>query len=182
MKMRVTVLLTSARSVTGTLDLGDKRLSDALNSGLTSVLRITDATLGRLGNGAANEPVAEAVVPKSHAALVIAGDEGPRPVEKRLYAYVPKRTSELLVLLAGLRLSGSAHASSALDPAELQRQLAEGGDHFVVLTDARLALDVEGHNERAVGVVMLNARHIEFVATLVAAGDLRPVGGPLIAV
>jgi hypothetical protein len=35
---------------------------------------------------------------------------------------------------------------------------------------ARLAFDVEGTTERSVGVAMLNARHIEFVAKAAASG------------
>ena len=78
--------------------------------------------------------------------------------------YVPKQTTELLVLVAGLRVRGRAHASGALDPTELQRLVAQAGDRFVVLTDARLALDMEGTTERDIGVAMLNARHIQYVA------------------
>ncbi|MGH2797139.1 MAG: hypothetical protein ACRDM0_05600 [Thermoleophilaceae bacterium] len=165
---RVTVLLTSSRTVTGTLEHGEHRLSDALNSSLTSVLHVTSATLGRLGNPQANEPVSVAVVPKAQAALILVQDELRRPEEKRLNPYASKRTSELLVLISGLRLRGQAHVGAHLDPLELQRQLAAGGDRFVVLTDAWLALDVEGETERHVGLAMLNARHIQFVAALSA--------------
>jgi hypothetical protein len=164
MRTNVTILLTSGRSVTGSFDHGAERLSDALNGSLTTVLRITDATLGRFGNPAANEPVAVAIVPKNHAALVIALEEAGRPNEQRMYSYVAKKTSELLVLLAGLRIRGRAHASATLDDVELRRQLSESVDRFIVLTDAWLAFDVEGQTERSVGVVMLNARHIQFVA------------------
>jgi hypothetical protein len=166
MKTNVTILLTSGRSVTGSFEHGEARLSDALNQSLASVLRIAAATLGRFDNPAANEPVAVAIVPKRHVALVIAQQELSRANDKRMYSYVPKKTSELLVLLAGLRLRGSAHATSELDEAELRRQLADPADKFIVLTDAWLAFDVEGHTERAIGVVMLNTRHIQFVATV----------------
>jgi len=169
MRTNVTILLTSGRSVTGSIDHGAERLSDALNGSLTTVLRITDATLGRFGNPAANEPVAVAIVPKNHAALVIVLEEVNRPNEKRMYSYVAKKTSELLVLLAGLRIRGRAHASAPLDDVELRRQLSESADRFIVLTDAWLAFDVEGQNERSVGVVMVNARHIQFVAPLAVA-------------
>ena len=164
MKTNVTILLASGRSVTGTLDHGELRLSDALNGSLASVMRVTDAALGRFGNPVANEPVAVALVPKSHAALVIPKEAESRPNEKRMYSYVPTKTSELLVLLAGLRIRGSAHGAANLDEVALQRQLAESVDRFIVLTDASLAFDVEGTTERSVGVAMLNARHIQFVA------------------
>jgi hypothetical protein len=174
MRTNVTILLTSGRSVTGSFEHGAERLSDALNGSLASVLRITDATLGRFGNPAANEPVAVAIVPKNHAALVIALEEVRRPNDKRMYSYVSKKTSQLLVLLAGLRVRGSAHASAPLDDVELRRQLSESADHFIVLTDAWLSFDVEGQTERSVGVAMLNARHIQFVATLaIAEADPR---------
>jgi len=164
MRTNVTIFLTSGRSVTGSFEHGEQRLSDALNGSLASVLRIADATLGRFGNPAANEPVAVAVVPKNHAALVIANEEVRRTNDKRMYSYVPKQTSELLVLLAGLRIRGSAHAAAHLDDAELHRQLSESANRFIVLTDAWLAFDVEGNTERSVGVAMLNARHIQFAA------------------
>lgn len=167
MKTMVTILLTSGRSVSGSYDHAEPRLSDALNQSLASVMRITDATLGRFGNPAANEPAAVAIVPKSHAALVIIVPQDViRTNDKRMYSYVPKKTSELLVLLAGLRIRGSAHAAAPLDDVELRRQLSESADKFIVLTDAWLAFDVEGNTERPVGVVMLNTRHIQFVATL----------------
>jgi hypothetical protein len=63
-----------------------------------------------------------------------------------------------------LRVRGRAHSASELDPVELQRLVASGENRFVVLTDASLALDVEGVTEREIGVAMLNARHIQFVA------------------
>jgi len=176
MKTHVTILLTSGRSVTGDFEHGEQRLSDALNKSLSSVLRITDAALGRFGNPAANEPVAVAVVPKSHAALVI-GEEASRTTDQRMYAYVPKQSSALLILLASLRIRGSAHASAHLDAAELHRQLSEVADRFIVLTDAWLAFDVEGTTERSIGAAMVNTRHIQFVATipstLAAATDPR---------
>jgi hypothetical protein len=181
MQTNVTVLLSSGRSVSGIFDHGEQRLSDALNTSLASVLRITDATLGRFGNPSANEPVTVAIVPKSHAALVIAHEALNRTNDKRMYSYVPKKTSELLVLLAGLRVRGSAHAVTQLDDIELRRQLADPTDRFIVLTDAWLAFDVEGTTERAVGVAMLNSRHIQFVATrpaVVTDNELRAQAVP----
>ena len=182
MRTNVTILLTSGRSVTGSFDHGEQRLSDALNGSLASVLRITDARLGRFGNPAANEPVAVAVVPKSRAALVIPNADVRPASEKRMYSYVAKQTSELLVLLAGLRIRGSAHAAGQLDEVALQRQFSETADRFIVLTDAWLAFDVEGTTERSVGVAMLNARHIEFVGkapSAAATGDPRAQAVPL---
>ena len=169
MKTNVTILLTSGRSVTGGFEHGELRLSDALNGSLASVLRIADATLGRFGNPAANEPVAVALVPKIHAALIIPKEDVGRANDTRKFSYVPKQTSELLVLLAGLRIRGSAHAAAHLDEVALQQQLSESVDRFIVLTDARLAFDVEGNTERSVGVAMLNARHIQFVAKVPSA-------------
>jgi hypothetical protein len=168
--------------VTGSYEHGEARLSDALNQSLASVLRIAGATLGRFGNPGANEPVAMAIVPKNHAALVIAEGQANGSSEKRMYSYVPKKTSELLVLLAGLRVRGSAHAAGQLDDVEMRRQLSESVDKFIVLTDAWLAFDVEGTTERSVGVVMVNARHIQFVAALPSAApqtDARAGGEPV---
>jgi hypothetical protein len=160
--------------VTGGVEHGAERLSDALNGSLASVLRITDATLGRFGNPSANEPVAVAIVPKNHAAVVIAHEEARRTNDKRMYSYVQKKTSELLVLIAGMRIRGSAHATAYLDDAELRRQLSESVDRFIVLTDAWLAFDVEGQTERSVGVVMVNARHIQFIASVPSAVPAEP--------
>src|SRR5713101_7267578 len=50
MLTRVGVLLTSSRHVSGLYEIGNARLSDALNNTLVSVVRLTNATLGRLGN------------------------------------------------------------------------------------------------------------------------------------
>jgi hypothetical protein len=174
MRTNVTILLTSGRSVTGSFEHGEQRLSDALNGSLASVLRIADARLGRFGNPIANEPVAVAVVRKSHAALVIPNEEVRPTTDKRMYSYVAKQTSDLLVLLAGLRIRGSAHAAGHLDEVELHRQLSESADRFIVLTDAWLAFDVEGTTERSVSVAMLNARHIQFVAKAPSAAAAAP--------
>jgi len=164
LRTRLNVLLASSRSVAGLLDHGDVRMSDFLNSGLQSVIRLTDARLGRLGNERANEPVEVAVVPKSQVALVYAQHELVRPADRRISLFVPKQTTGLLVLVAGLRIRGHAHSTAALDPVELSRLVADRESRFVVLTDARLSLDVEGVTEREVGVVMVNAVHIQFVA------------------
>src|SRR5438874_7040074 len=125
MKTNVTILLASGRSVTGTFDHGELRLSDALNGSLASVMRVTDAALGRFGNPVANEPVAVALVPKSQAALVLPKDAESRPNEKRMYSYVPTKTSELLVLLAAPRIRGSADGAADLNELTVPRQLAE---------------------------------------------------------
>jgi hypothetical protein len=105
------------------------------------------------------------VVPKAQIALVYAELEATRPVDRRMAGYVPKQTTEILVLVAGLRIRGRAHASGPFDPIELHRLAAQAGDRFVVLTDADLAVDVEGTTERSIGVAMLNARHIQYVAS-----------------
>ena len=84
MKSNVTILLASGRSVTGSYEHGEARLSDALNQSLASVLRIAGATLGRFGNPAANEPVAMAIVPKNHAALIIAEGQASGVSDKRM--------------------------------------------------------------------------------------------------
>ena len=164
MKNRVVVVLTSSRSVAGLYEIGDQRLSDALNNTLESVVRLSHATLGRLGNPSANEPVAEAVVPKAQVALVYMELEPVRPVERRMSSYVTKQVTDLLVLAAGLRVAGRAHASSGFDLVDLHRLVAEAHDRFVVLTDARLALDIEGTTAREIGVAMVNTRHMQFVA------------------
>lgn len=179
MKTRIGVLLTSSRHVSGLYDTGNARLSDALNSTLESVVRLTNASLGRLGNPAANEPAALAVVPKAHIALVYVELEATRPVERRMAAYVTKKTTGILVLVAGLRVRGQAHASGPLDPVEMHRLAARGDDRFVVLTDANLAVDIEGTTERAIGVAMLNSRHIQFVAS--SGDDALVVDGRMIA-
>jgi hypothetical protein len=164
MKTLIGVLLTSSRHVSGLYEIGNARLSDALNNPLESVVRLTNARLGRLGNPGANEPRALAVVPKAQIALVYVELEATRPADRRMAVHVPKQTTEILVLVAGLRVRGRAHASGPLDPTELHLLAAQPGDRFVVLTDAGLALDVEGTTERDIGVAMLNARHIQFVA------------------
>ena len=164
MRTRITVLLTTGRSVIGEVEHAEPRLSDALNNPLQSVIRLTDAQLGRLGNVEANQPVSIAVIPKTHVALVYPNAESPRPADRRRVRYTATQTTGLLVLLAGLRVRGRAHAASELDPVELQRLVAPGENRFVALTDASLALDVEGMTEREIGVAMLNARHIQFVA------------------
>jgi hypothetical protein len=164
MRTRVTVLLTTPRSVTGEIEHGEARLSDALNNPLQSVVRLADAKLGRLGNVDANQAVSIAVIPKSHVAIVYPDEERGRPAARRRAPYTARQTTGLLVLIAGLRVRGQAHSASDLDPVELQRIVTAVENRFVVLTDASLALDVEGTTEREIGVAMLNARHIQFVA------------------
>ena len=163
-KTRVTMLLTSSRAVTGLLDHGERRLSDALNDSLVSVFRLSEASLGRLGNIEGNEPVATCVIQKAHTSIILAHGETSRPAEKRLYSYIEKQAADVLVLVAGLRVRGFAHATRGLDPVDLHRLVAEARDHFVALTEASLAVDVEGTTQRDVGTAMLNVRHIQFVA------------------
>lgn len=181
MRTRLNVLLASSRSVAGIFDHGEVRLSDSLNNRLQSVIRLTDARLGRLGNENANEPVDVAVLPKSQIALVYAQHELVRPADRRMSSFVPKQTTRLLVLVAGLRVRGYAHATAALDSVELQRLVVDRESRFVVLTDAHLSLDIEGVTEREVGMVIVNAIHIQFVAhdatvaTSAAAEDNQPI-------
>jgi hypothetical protein len=173
----ITAVLTDSRSVTGRFDHGDRRLSDVLNSGLESVLHLSDAVLGRLGNRAASEPVQNAVVTKSHVLLVQGHGEAPPPLT-RLYSFVERQPSELLLLVGGLRVRGLAHASSEFDPVNLHRLLTEAGDKFVPVTGATMALDVEGTKSVDLGVALINVRHIQFVARLAspAGGERIPAG------
>jgi hypothetical protein len=179
MKTRATLLLTSSRSVTGVIEHGDARLSDAVNNPLESVLRVSDAVLGRLGNSGgseANGPFEVAIVPKEQIALIYAIEEQSRPAERRMSSFVAKQTTDILVLLAGLRLRGRAHASAQLDAAQFHR-LVFDAKAFMVLTGASLALDVEGTTARDIGVAILNTKHIQFVARVPSAppeaGDPR---------
>jgi hypothetical protein len=54
MRTRITVLLTTGRSVIGEVEHAEPRLSEALNNPLESVIQLTDAKPGRLGNVEAN--------------------------------------------------------------------------------------------------------------------------------
>jgi hypothetical protein len=130
---------------------------------MESIVRVSSAILGRLGNTDANGPFDVAIVPKEQIALLYALDEPTRPVERRMSSFVPKLTTGVLVLLAGLRVRGQAHASVQLDPARFHLLLTER-QNFLVLTGARLALDVEGTTERDVGVALINLKHVQFVA------------------
>jgi hypothetical protein len=132
---------------------------------MESIIRVRSAILGRLGNADANGPFEVAIVPKEQVALLYALDEPARPAERRMSSFVPKLTTALLVLLAGLRVRGQAHASVQFDPARFHLLLTER-QNFLVLTHARLALDVEGTTERDVGVALINLRHVQFVARL----------------
>jgi hypothetical protein len=181
MKTRATLLLTTSRSVTGVIEHGDARLSDAVNNPLESVLHVTDAVLGRLGNTTQNEangPFEVAVVPKEQIALIFAIEEQSRPAERRMSSFVAKQTTDVLVLLAGLRLRGRAHATARMDATQFHRLVFEA-KAFMVLTGASLALDVEGTTAREIGVAILNTKHIQFVARVLAttseAGDPREV-------
>lgn len=174
-RTRVTALLTTPRSVSGFLDHAGERLSDAVNRPLESVLRLSNANLGRLGNLGANEPVSVAVIPKTHVALIYADQEAQATADRRVRSFVVKQTTELLVLIAGLRVCGTAHAASQLDPIQLHRLVLEGGaDKFVVLTNARLSLDIEGSTDREIGLALVNARHIQFIAPLASAATSGP--------
>jgi hypothetical protein len=171
MKTRATLLLTTSRSVTGIIEHGDARLSDAVNNPLESVLRVSDAVLGRLGNTVqteANGPFEVAVVPKEQIALIYAMEEPARPAERRMSSFVAKQTTDVLVLLAGLRLRGRVHATAQMDTAKFHL-LVFDAKAFMVLTGASLALDVEGTTARDIGVAILNTKHIQFVARVPAA-------------
>ena len=163
MRTRATLLLTTPRSVTGVIDHGETRLSDAVNNPLESVLRVSDAILGRLGNVEANYPFGVAVVPKEQIALIYAMEEHARPTERRLSLYVAKQTTDILVLLAGLRVEGRAHSAAQLDAAQFHRLVSEGRG-FMVLTGSHLALDVEGTTARDIGTAIINLKHVQFVA------------------
>jgi hypothetical protein len=168
MRTRATLLLTTPRSVAGVIEHGETRLSDAVNNPLESVLRVSDAILGRLGNVDANGPFSVAIVPKEQIALIYAVEEPARPTERRLSLYVAKQTTDILVLLAGLRVEGRAHSAAQLDATQFHRLIFEGKG-FMVLTGARLALDVEGHTARDIGLAIINVKHVQFVARVNAA-------------
>lgn len=160
----VTAILASSRLVTGRLDLGDQRLSDALNNALQSVLHLSDATLGWLGNPAVQGPFGETLIPKHQVALIYEHDERSLSRQKRLYAYVEKQAAELLLIVAGLRVQGRAYSTSEFDTVNLHRLIATADDKFVPMTNATMALDIEGTKSIELGSAMVNLRHIQFAA------------------
>jgi hypothetical protein len=161
--MVVTLLLASSRMVTGTFSSREPRLSDSLNNRLESVVSLEGARLGRYGNPSANEPVKVAVVPKQHIALAYQPTGGPT-TESRRHLRVPKQSAELLILAAGLRINGTGHGLGEFGAADLQQTLHGGEDHFLPVTNATLSLDVEGTQRSSFPFLLLNLRHVQFIA------------------
>jgi hypothetical protein len=162
----VTLLLVSSRMVTGTLNVREPRLSDALNNRLESVVSLESATVGRYGNPSANEPVKVAVVPKQHIAVVYERSVGRSTTEGRRSAHVRKESAELLLLATGLRITGTGHGLGQFAAPDLQKVLHEGEDHFLPVTTAVLALDVEGTQRATFPLLLVNLRHVQLIARM----------------
>ena len=159
----ITVLLASPRMVTGTLAARDARLSDVLNNRLESVVRLQNAHLGRYGNQSPNDPVSVALVPKQQ--IVVAYEAGDGEAPTRVFSsLVPKERTDLLLLAAGLRITGTGHGLGRFDAGELQKVVHGTEDHFLPVTNATLALNVEGVRSIPLPFLLLNVRHLEFIA------------------
>jgi hypothetical protein len=132
---------------------------------------LENAKLGRYGDPSAHELVALAVVPKQQ--IVIAYEvtaPGPAALSGLLPSYIPKQRAELLLLAGGLRISGNGHGLGKFGAADLQQVVHDGEDHFLPITDVSLALDAEGTKNTSLPFVVLNLRHLQFVARI----DLAP--------
>jgi hypothetical protein len=163
----ITLLLASLRMVTGNFTAREPRLSDALNNRLHSSVLLENAQLGRYGDPSAHEPVPLAVVPKQQ--IVIAYEVGalvPAVPSGLLPSYVLKQRAELLLLAGGLRISGNGHGLGKFGAADLQQVVHNGEDHFLPITDVSLALDVEGSESTSLPFIVLNLRHLQFVARI----------------
>ena len=159
----ITVLLASPRLVTGTLAAREARLSDALNNRLESVIRLENAHLGRYGNQSANTPVSVAVVPKQQIVVAYETGEGEAPI-RAFSSFVSKERTDLLLLAAGLRITGTGHGVGRFDAGELQQVVHGDEDHFLPVTNATLALNVEGVKSVPLPFLLLNVRHLQFIA------------------
>jgi hypothetical protein len=169
----VTLFLASSRMVTGTFTAREPRLSDALNSRLDSVVSLENAQLGRFGNPSANEPVSVAIVPKPHIAIAYEQSVDRSTTESRRYPYVPKQSAELVVLTAGLRITGTGHGLGEFAAADFQQIVHGGEDHFLPVTYATLSLDVEGTQSASFPFLLLNIRHVQFIARAEQASNRR---------
>lgn len=168
----ITLLLASPRMVTGTITAREGRLSDALNNRLESFVRLENAQLGRYGNPSANQPVPLAVVPKQH--IVVAYEARDRAVataSRLLPSYIPKQRADLVLLAAGLRITGTGHGPGNFEAADLQQLVHGAEDHFFPITNATLALDVEGTKSTRLAFLLLNLRHLQFIARAVFAPE-----------
>lgn len=159
----LTVVYTPRHRIAGELSLRDERLSDFLNKRGESIIRLDNASISRASDPDAVLMQRATAVIHKRAALVVFGVESAPPAMS-LYARVPKKSQEALLLVDTLEVRGRLHTTQALDVIEMQRLVTSQGS-FMPVTDAVLSVDGAPEREVRETAVMVNIQHIRFIAT-----------------
>ncbi|MCL4487927.1 MAG: hypothetical protein M1570_07340 [Chloroflexi bacterium] len=158
------VLLTATHSISGQLEVGERRLSDFLNALQGSVVVLENATIAELSHP--GKPVARQLyVAVRRPSIVIIFESVPRviPPTLRLYTYKPKQAHMVLLALSGMEIRGKIHTTGALD---VRNMVSSPGERFLAVTDARVTLGAVDRGLIEQEAIMVNTDHIESVAEI----------------
>ena len=159
------VILTYNHSISGRVRLTDQRLSDLLNDRREVVIRVQDAAVTRLVHPAkVVDHQKVAVVDKEHVLLVFESAEHKVASSTRQFAFSAKRPHSVFMLVHSIEVSGMVHTSGSLDVLDLHRLVAVSGEHFIPITDAKVALPIFDFKKEA--GVLVNVHHIHYIAKL----------------
>ncbi len=134
------VFLISTHSISGQIDLGERRLSDWLNVTSETMIHLQDAWISRLGDPRKVLARAPSMIVRRQcilAAFEVTQKTGPSA--NRFYKYVKKQSHKVFILVDGMEITGYVHTLSSLDLAALTAPHAE---RFLPITDARATLVV----------------------------------------
>lgn len=156
------VILTARHFISGEMLFRDKRLSDALNDRLESVVSLRKVQVARLSEpGKILEIHSAAIVQKAWVIIAFEPPQKAIPATKRFYGYVKKQQHDVFMVLEGMEVRGTLHTQGDLD---LRRLITSSGDIFLPLTNAMVSLY---GNERFVveqEVIMVNGHLIRYFA------------------
>ena len=159
-------VLTRSHSISGQVDLRNRRFSDMLNDKRESALMVNEATLARLVNP--ENPIRRQqlmIVPKNEIALAFEeATEAARP--RNLYAYVRKAAHDVLLTLDGVEISGCMHTNGPLNDLALYEFVVTGAGDFFPVTEATVSFGEHEHQTVKSSTVLVNRRRVHMISSV----------------
>jgi hypothetical protein len=158
------VFLTSTHSISGQLDLGDRRLSDWLNTSPELMIRLRDVRIAHLCD--LKRTAARCPTTLVRRSSVVAAFEAARPSGpsgRRLYSYVQKHRHAVCIVVDGMDVSGHVHTLGSLDLGAL---VGPNAERFLPVTEARVTLTATDRYLIEQKALLVSVEHIKAISAV----------------
>jgi hypothetical protein len=162
------VVFTHDYSITGSISLNDRRLSDFLNDKRDTFIYLRNVSIARMEEPAkVLEKTITSVIPKSGIVLVFEPPQGSAtPTVRKLMKY-PKSKYDVFVATDGLEIHGHLNQSGPLD---LQQAVMGASESFIPITEATVTFKVNPSFVLRQEAVLVNVKRLRLMGELNQSG------------